>query len=739
MRTFVFCVVSLTAAVLLPAAASDRAGAMPTGGTPTASDQLLAPLGGFHTLHADANLTRKTESETMPEIDDSSASVKIELPEDAALVGDSLIRDALLAFKSNDEKALVPLVQKSLESGHPLAAYPQLWLMTLDAQKALADSLKNQAEKTIPDPMPLELAGRFARLIIAHEGSYIAEAAKTQWARFAAQAMDASTFEMLYGQLSWNRNEEDLLCAHAEFSLDGKNKTKSLAAAKQVLKNARYPEGQQCKRLSQAVLQRDPGWSWTYALLMMQKKRFTLTRELLNAADAKVFPVPKDALVDVLNDPRQWFERTKDNLGKQPARLLVFAALRLIPVDIKLAAQTAQAAQGRITPGAQAMLWGHIGYTASVDLLPEALTYYKNAGSQFSNLHKNALAYNGEQLQLWRARASLRWGTSSDRLAAIDALSDKLKASAAWRYWKARTLQDTGKLVEAERLLLPLTKSFDFYGLLACDALNLPYYRGDVRLTPPADPKSFEVFDADPGLIRARAFYRLALYREGHREWNWAMQSMDSRKRAELSDYAALRGLTHRQIFASQRSGLAVFTQVFPRVHLAEIEGAARTSGLPVEWIYGVIHQESRFMRFAQSSVGALGLMQVMPKTAQWVAQKIALKNYADGELMQLQTNLLIGSNYLKLVYDSVKGNAAMTTASYNAGPLKAQTWRASLPRTVEGAVFAETIPYGETRDYVMRVTTNIVQYSRYGTRPQKITDLLGFIEPTEVDKNMLP
>lgn len=734
MRTLFFCVLAFFGLSQISVAApSDHAHTPTTQTQPNQHHQTLSP-----TKPSSPSSIKKAPVQNVAEIGDADFAPEVRSwlkADQGSLVSDSFIRDALIAYQAKDESSLKDLSAKAVKAQHPLAAYPQLWLLVLQAQNATQADNDSQSR----NELPLSLAGDLARLIIANEGSYIAEAARVQWARLASDASDAPTFEMLYSQLEWNKSEEDLLCAHAQFSWTKKNGAKALKFAKETLRNARLPEGNFCKRLAQKVLSADPDWTWTYALLLMQKKRFSLTKELFSSAEQKNLPVKLRDLLSVLNSPTKWFEQNRPLLKKLPARLLVFASLRLLPVNLDASVQAAQAAQGRLTLQAQAMLWGRIGYTAAVDMNPNALLYYGRVGKAFSNAHRHSFTWQGDQLQLWYARAALRLGTVEQRLSAIETLADTLKKSPAWIYWKGKCLLELGKVSQAKQLLLTLTRSVDFYGLLACDALNLTYFKGHEVLSPEIDKTSIEQFESDESLIRAQAFYRLGLYREGHREWNWAMRTMSSRKRLELAQYAGLKGLTHRQIFTSLRSGQTVFTQIFPRVHQQEIESAAALSGLPVEWIYGVIHQESRFMRFAQSAVGAQGLMQVMPKTARWVAQKIALKNYVDGHLMQLQTNLLIGSQYLKLVRDSVNGNAVMATASYNAGPLKAQSWRAALPKAIEGAAFAETIPYGETRNYVLRVTSNVVQYSRYGNHTVRLSDILGEIQPQPVNKSILP
>jgi soluble lytic murein transglycosylase len=122
-------------------------------------------------------------------------------------------------------------------------------------------------------------------------------------------------------------------------------------------------------------------------------------------------------------------------------------------------------------------------------------------------------------------------------------------------------------------------------------------------------------------------------------------------------------------------------------------------------WVYGLMRQESRFVMNAKSSVGAKGLMQLMPATAKWVAQKIKLDNYHPSRVTEMDTNVTLGTHYMKMVLDSLDNHPVLASAAYNAGPGRARRWRADRP--LEGAIYAETIPFSETRDYVKKVMSN--------------------------------
>ena len=190
---------------------------------------------------------------------------------------------------------------------------------------------------------------------------------------------------------------------------------------------------------------------------------------------------------------------------------------------------------------------------------------------------------------------------------------------------------------------------------------------------------------------------------------------------------------------AASTGRAAAFNQLYPKPFADKINRAADEAQLPQNLVFGLIRQESRFISLALSSAGARGLMQVMPSTARWVAKQTGLKGYSNSKISDIDTNLFLGTQYLRLVRENVSPNVTLATASYNAGPSKAAAWRSTLTKEVEGALFAETIPYSETRDYVMRVTANTVQYSRYTNDPIHLMDLLGRIEPVPLSGNIIP
>jgi soluble lytic murein transglycosylase len=142
----------------------------------------------------------------------------------------------------------------------------------------------------------------------------------------------------------------------------------------------------------------------------------------------------------------------------------------------------------------------------------------------------------------------------------------------------------------------------------------------------------------------------------------------------------------------------------------------------------------------AKSHVGASGLMQVMPATAKYVAKKIGMTNFKQSQLDDMNTNLTLGSNYLNMVLQDLDGSWTLASAAYNAGPGRPKLWREKLPRSVEGAIFAETIPFNETRGYVKAVLANANYYTALNTNiTPSLKQRLGTISPKTSILSELP
>jgi soluble lytic murein transglycosylase len=286
-----------------------------------------------------------------------------------------------------------------------------------------------------------------------------------------------------------------------------------------------------------------------------------------------------------------------------------------------------------------------------------------------------------------------------------------------------------GREADGMALLKPLSQEFSFYGQMALEDLG-----GKVAV-PPASytPTAAEVqaMTQHPGIRRALAFYALGMRFEGNREWNWTIRNFDDRQLLAAAEVARRQGdLPDRVINTAEKT---TATHDFRLRYLAPyrelLKPHAARQALDEAWVLGLIRQESRFMAEVRSSAGATGLMQLMPGTAQWVANKLGLRNWRWSGATDVDTNLNFGTFYLRQVLDGLDGNAVLATAGYNAGPGRARAWRPE--RAMEAAAWAETIPFNETRHYVKLVMANASYYAHLLTQQvQSLKARIGEVTP---------
>jgi soluble lytic murein transglycosylase len=276
-----------------------------------------------------------------------------------------------------------------------------------------------------------------------------------------------------------------------------------------------------------------------------------------------------------------------------------------------------------------------------------------------------------------------------------------------------------------------LAGEFNLYGLLAAEELGVAA-SPDWGMAPPAASELDRV-RALPGIERALALYRIGLDPEALREWLWAMRGLDDRSLLAAAEVARLASVPDRAIATADRTmHIHDFAQRYPISHHDALSAAARQWGLDEALVFSIIRQESRFMPHARSRVGAMGLMQLMPATAQWVARQIPVQPYRQDMLARPETNILMGSYYFRRVLNDL-GHPILATAAYNAGPGRAKRWRDE--RSLEGAIYVETIPFNETRDYVKRVFANAWFYHhRLDGKAPSLKGMLGTVGGRNTD-----
>ena len=417
----------------------------------------------------------------------------------------------------------------------------------------------------------------------------------------------------------------------------------------------------------------------------------------------------------ITNNPAGHLERGQFDMATRAGReTTLYATYRLARSAPQQAAAHWARIENRFSREERAYVWGQIAYFGALRHDADVLTWFARAGK----LSDVQLA--------WKARAAMRAGHWHTVGSAIDAMSAKERSDSAWRYWKARSLQSNGREADALAILKPLSREYNFYGQLALEDLGQRIATPAAAYRPTA--AELQSMSENASVRRALELYRLNLRVDGVREWIWAIRSFDDRQLLAAAEIARRNELYDRAINTADKTEQ---THDFALRYLAPFRDVLRVRsaqmGLDEAWVYGLIRQESRFIADARSSVGARGLMQLMPATAKWVASKMGLRNIAD--VTEVDTNVSLGTYYLRHVLETLDNHPVLASAAYNAGPGRARAWRPDSP--VEGAIYAETIPFNETRDYVKKVMSNASYYGHAFTQQlQSLKARLGSVSP---------
>lgn len=637
------------------------------------------------------------DTSAVDSVDAAKNDLTIAQPELALL--DPLYLRARQAFDQRKLEKLVPLV--SFLQTHELHDYPELWVLILKLRGAPEDTSLRQA---------------FESFIERHQGEYVGERAMVEYLRIVAETLEPKTYLAWFKRLAWNQDDPELAAWQAihSLTLGTPSQARALSAAKRLFRDSSATTRPVLRLLGDRIVALDPAWAWSRVVVLLQKGSNAETKYALDALPANERPASLKELSRILERPDAWLKRQKQ-LNKIPARLAVFAALRLARSNPEGAARLAEAA---VDPRAarfwRALVWSRIGFTAMSRLHPQAWEWFCRAPGGAATLEQRPdITVRSEQLLAWRARAALRAGDWRSLESLIQRMPEVLRHEETWVYWRGRALQTLGQPKAAKAAFESIAPRMSFYGKLASAELDLSASFPKTPLATLPSEEAIRRWDNNPSLNRALAFYRMSLYASGHREWNWALRGLTPPELLSLAAWAQEKRILHRMINTSDRSGtsLILVNQRYPRPHFSVVSRYCAERDLPSSWVYGLIRQESRFMPTANSSVGARGLMQIMPGTARWTARRLNMPKKLD--LADLETNVSLGTGYLKMLYDAFGGNYIAATAAYNAGPRRAQIWLNNIAGDeMEAAIFIETIPYFETREYVKNVLANMQNYA---------------------------
>jgi len=459
------------------------------------------------------------------------------------------------------------------------------------------------------------------------------------------------------------------------------------------------------------------------ASLVDQRARLALAAGNSRLAQSLSRGLPPDVAAPL----RQWAalieqpQREIDRLIAEPGRTVESAALldgwqRLAKSDPDAALQRLQPLlEARKLDAAAASPYQRaLALGLAWSRRPEALAYFARV----------APADLDDRTAEWQVRAALWAGDWPRAAQALAALPDNLRSLARWRYWSARVTELQGDTAGAQAAYTQVAAADNYYAALAAARLGQPYA---------PHPQAVAVNNAaaaqiaqKPAFVRAHELFLCQLKPLAGAEWQAGLDALDPPARTQAAALALRWGWYAQGIASASKQGVFDdYELLYPRPYDAPVHAAMALTGLPEDLIYAILRQESLYDSEATSRAGALGLLQLMPDTAQRVARRWQRPPPPREQLFDPAVNVQLGSAELHDLIEQFGGQVPVAIAAYNAGPNAAARWLPDAPR--DAAVWIENIPYNETRDYVQRVLWHSVVFGwRRSGEPQKLDAWLG-------------
>jgi len=410
---------------------------------------------------------------------------------------------------------------------------------------------------------------------------------------------------------------------------------------------------------------------------------------------------------------RAWRWRT---LGRRYREYILIDGLKLLAqrnagVAWKLLARH----KGRLSTRAHADLQQYIALYAARQHLPNAASWLARIRPE----DRNSDAWQ------WQIRSQLLNGRWLPALKTIQAMPERLRKISRWRYWQARTLFHAGRKERAISILSELAKDRGYYSFLSAERLGQPFEFSAMAYAPP--PAKLHALAARPNIRRAHEWLQLTELNKAVREWHAALSGATEEEWKVAASLASSWKWYDQAIRAAYRGMLTDFLELrFPLQYQGIIKTAAKKTRLSPSWILAIIRQESAFNPYARSRAGAMGLMQLMPRTGRQMARKRKIRLRSRADLLEPKINIRLGSAYLAKMLDRYNGHLAWAAAAYNAGPHRVDQWLSEKSGSIDPEALIEAIPFSETRRYVQQVLAFAIVYDWQLKRNQtKLANLL--------------
>ncbi len=551
------------------------------------------------------------------------------------------------------------------------------------------------------------------QFLIKYAGEAIADRMRNDWLLAIARKGDWKNFELEYPRFVL-KDDTQLACYDLIAKVNSGKEVGELAKAV-LVDTKKY--GQGCIQLIELMHEKKqltPIEIKVYALMAAERKQDLLAKQIYN-----IIGEPNDNMVRLAQSAQKDYRKA----------VLDFENLKYGMGEVE-----------------QAMVWGSIAYAAAQNLSPDANDFYANS-ARLAGKTKVLSPLSHE----WRVRMALRSNNWPMVKVYIEDMPYFVRKkdnttgyeSNIWDYWLGRAYAQMGDIKGAQRIYQEVAQKFNFYGQLATEDLGKMI---QVPTKTMVSEQDIAKISHRKGIQQAKRFADMNMREESRREWNWETRFMTDIEMLAMAEIGVKLDMMDRSIYSADKTKEKHnFALRYPTPMIDVLKAGADNARVDLAFVYGLTRQESRFVKSARSGVGASGLMQVMPATGAWVANKIGMpwpksRNEARAKLADINVNTTLGCHYISMVLSDLDYHYGMTAAAYNAGPSRPKKWRAMLTQPIDGAAYGESIPFAETRDYFKHVLSNTVYYRALMTgQPQSLKNLLGTIAPKEDIPSTLP
>ncbi len=527
---------------------------------------------------------------------------------------------AYAAFRAGDPDKLAR--HAAALQGHPLEPWADYWRLRLRIEDAKA-----------ADVQPF---------LTRHAGTYLADLLRSDWLRELGRRGDWQGFERELGPLA--QEDLELRCYGWSARLARGDGEAAVEARAAWLEPRELPDG--CVPLTEKLLKSgaiDQARIWQRVRLLLEVGQVSAARRAIGYLPVKEQPDER-LLTQAAVAPQKLLAQPPRNLERRATReVLLFAVTRLARSDARAAAAVLEGALGeRLSAGERGYLWVRIATQGAMEHMPEALEWYARAGD----------APLADEHLAWKARAALRAGEWSTLRAAIDPMSILARQDPAWTYWYGRALAAQGDAGGRARLLPAHCR--------ATLLLQRARHRGAGRRRQASRGRS-----TCPPRTRST---RRAATPSSRARWSCSASACDRRRPGSgCSPCAAWKTASCSPPPSSRAApGCTTAPSAPPAAPssctttaCAISRRSARCSPLmpaPTTWrkpgcsAWCARRAASSWTR-ARVRVPP-GLMQLLPHTARWVAQKIGYRGYSAKRVADVDTNITLGTRYLKFVLD---------------------------------------------------------------------------------------